>query len=374
MVDADICPMLLPNTGHLWLLLSSIPNGRHRRVFMWFVPSDYETLGIDKKRDIKENKSFPILRLFQGLDMKKSVATKKPRNKLWSKQEIKTLRRLYPHSTKHELIRSLNRTHHSIANMARILGLHKEFDDKFRPYRAIERRLWSDEENRILKKMYPSHTAEEISPLIDRTSTAIIAQANKLKLKKRWLWTNQQCDYLRRFYQKKSCTELAQKFGRTVAAVEARALELGIADTRGVAWTKRHVKMLIKYRPTMSLKELAKRTGHPVKAVEAKALGLGIKRYPDRNWTEGEDRTLKKYYARMTQKKLADKLGRSFYSVINRLCALGLTDGSLWTKKDIAVLKKEYKKGARVDEIANLLGKKNVTCYYKIKTLGLRRS
>lgn len=117
-------------------------------------------------------------------DIKNSVISKKHRNKLWSKQEIKTLRKLYPRTTKHQLVRTLNRTHFSICGMAHIMGLHKEFDDKFRPYRATERRLWSDEENQILKKMYPSHAAEEISTLIYRTSTAIIAQANKLKLKK----------------------------------------------------------------------------------------------------------------------------------------------------------------------------------------------
>lgn len=125
----------------------------------------------------------------------------------------------------------------------------------------------------------------------------------------------------------------------------------------------------------MSLKELAKRTGHPVKGVEFKARDLGIKRYPqERTWTDQQDKTLKKYYKKMTHKELADKLGRSFYSIMNRLCALGLTNGSLWTKKDIELLKKEFKKGTKVNKIAKLLGKKEMTCYYKIKTLRLNRS
>ena len=285
------------------------------------------------------------------------------------------MRRLYPHTTKYQLVRTLNRTHFSIASMAYLLGLHKQFDDRFRPYRTTEWRHWSDEENRILKKMYPSHTAEEIAAFVDRSSSAIIAQANKLKLKKRWLWTDEQCDYLRRFYRKKPCGKLAETLDRTVVAVEAKAIELGIADERGIPWKKQQVKLLIKHRPTMSLKKLAKLTGHPVKGVEFKARYLGIKRYAqDRSWTDRQDNTLKKYYEKMTYKQLADKLGRSFYSIMNRLCTLGLTRGIAWTKKDVELLKKEFKKGTKVKEITKLLGKKKVsTCYYKIKELGLKR-
>ena len=341
---------------------------------MWFVPSDYETLGIDKKRDIKENKSFPILRLFQGLDMGFSGRTYKRRNNAtpWSKSDIQKLIELYPHRHNYQLAGIFGRTVSGIMGMAIRLGLKKRYDDEFKPPGAFEQPSWSDEEIRILKEMYPLHTAEEISDSIDRTASAIIARAQRLRLKKNWLWPKQDEDYLRKFHNKKSYAELGRILGKTTSAITKRAIDLGISYKASPPWTTRQVKLLIEYYPIMKAKKLAKLIGRTSRAVNTKALELGIRSYPeDRKWNKQEDETLRKYYKKMPREDLAVKLGRTSNAVKLRAVALGLTGRNIWKKKVIAVLKKKFRKGASVKKIAKLLGKSERTCYYKIEALGL---
>ena len=308
--------------------------------------------------------------------MKKSERTAKYRNyhKPWSKSDIKTLRRLYPHTPENQLARMLGRTPFGISGMADRLGLKKKYDDEFKSNRPLELRRWSDREIRILKKMYPSHTAVEISDSIDRTAGAITTEAYLLKLKKMWPWTKKEYDYLRRFHKKKPHAELSQILGRTVATIRGRAKNLGIARETP-RWTKRQVKLLIEHYPTMQAKKLAKRIGRSARGLNSKARDLGIRRYAeDRRWTKQKDEILRKYYKKMPYKELAIKLGRTHRSVIDRVGTLGLVGSNIWTKKDIQVLKNEFKKGTKVHKIAKLLGKKVKTCYYKIKAIGLRRS
>ena len=47
---------------------------------------------------------------------------------------------------------------------------------------------WTEEEDNLLRQLYPDHTIEEINPLFDRTHKAILARAHVLQLKKDPVW------------------------------------------------------------------------------------------------------------------------------------------------------------------------------------------
>ena len=262
--------------------------------------------------------------------MKKSDRTAKYRNyyEPWSKSDLKTLRRLYPHNYNNRLVRIFDRTPDAIRTRARRLGLKRKYDDEFKPYRSSKQTVWSDEEVRILKQMYPSHTFEEISDSIDRTASAIFGKAQKLKLKKRKLWTKKEDSFLRRFHGKKSRAELGRILGRTVQAIGQRAKKFGITHET-VRWTKRECYMLIKRYPKMQTQGLAKLLGRSSVAISIKAGHLRIKKNiggfaaGGRRWTKEEDKIIRKYYKKMPYKDLSAKLGRSCKSIEHRIAAIG---------------------------------------------------
>lgn len=333
-------------------------------------------MGIDRKQGGEDNKSVSLVQLFRESKMKRNTIPAKYRNyhRPWSESDIKTMRRLYPHTSGNQLARMLDRTPFGISGTANRLRLKKKHADEFRTNRPLELRRWSEKENRILKKLYPSHTAVEISELIDRTAGAIVAHANYMRLKKTRQWTQKEYAYLRRFHNKKPSAEVSRILGRTVETIRGKAKELGVAR-KAPRWPSRQEKLLIKYYPTMEAKKLAKRIGRTPRAINTKALELGIRRYPeDRRWTRQEDKTVRKYYRKMPYKELAIKLGCNYEDIRGRVVTLGLVGNSVWAKKDIEVLKKEFKNGAKVGEISKLVGKSIKTCYYKIKTLRLKRS
>ena len=52
-------------------------------------------------------------------------------------------------------------------------------------------RLWTEEEEEIIRQMYFTHTAYEISAKLDRSLQAVYTRAGKLGLEKKWKKENQ---------------------------------------------------------------------------------------------------------------------------------------------------------------------------------------
>jgi len=352
--------------------------------------------------------------------MAQSSRNRKRRNngRPWSKSDLEKLKILYPTTPNVKLGRILGRTCASVVTKAVILGITKE--DRYKNRDCGDR--WSDEEIRILKEMYYTHTFEEIADVIMRTRDAIATKAVKLKLQKLKIWSKSEDNYIRRYYTSKPPRELAARFGRTSGAVKLRASILGV-DRILHCWTPRELELLSKYYPIMHSKELAKLIGRTASNVIAKAELLGIKkeagsviangrrwrkkeveevkqiysthsirqtseilklpvksvqllirrRCPakQKRWTEEEKQILRENYDKMTYKELAGKLGRSWQVTEIKIWQLGLYKQKKWKNDEMQILQKEYLKQTPVEQIAKLLGRSKRACEHKITKMKL---
>ena len=91
----------------------------------------------------------------------------------WSEDEIKLLKKLFPRGRARELAEQTGRTVRAIACKAQRLGLGRS------------KPVWSKKELNLLKKLYPSRTAQQIADQIGRTVLATQLRIAKLGLKKR---------------------------------------------------------------------------------------------------------------------------------------------------------------------------------------------
>lgn len=343
--------------------------------------------------------------------------------KLWSKFDRQKLIELYPQMQNFQLARMFSRTQGAIMAQARRLGLQKNYEQGFKPLREQGNR-WSDEDIRILRKMYYTHTFEEIGDAIGRTASAVHARAIALKLKKLKFWTKEEDNYLRRFFTPKPVAELARVLGRTCNAIKSRAAHLGL-EHKLKRWTDAQLDLLARHYPTMQTEQVAKLIGRHITRIIAQAVRLGIKKdssiasragrrlwtqdevyqvlhlykhhtkreiadilgYPYASlklllkrrsvgkcphWNRKEDDTIRKLYNKLPFRKLAEKLGRTRKSTEARAKALCLVKQAHWNFTEVRILRREFRKGTPVREIVNIVGRSRKSCDHKIARLGLR--
>lgn len=112
-----------------------------------------------------------------------------PRKDGWTAEEEETLRIIYPGGSKKDILGQMNRSWQSISVRARSLGLKRDPEivksemiegGKSAPDRED---FWSDEEDNILREVYPLLRKQEIQDkLPDRSWTAIRGRAIKLEV------------------------------------------------------------------------------------------------------------------------------------------------------------------------------------------------
>lgn len=97
----------------------------------------------------------------------------------WTEEEIESLKINYSKLPNTEIARRLNRTEKAVINKLSNLGL------AIRPCKK-----WNDKESNILKKYYESSPKEELLKLLpNRSWSAIILQAQRLKLKRNFKYS-----------------------------------------------------------------------------------------------------------------------------------------------------------------------------------------
>lgn len=240
---------------------------------------------------------------------------------------------------------------------------------------------WTQKDYRILRQLHKKKTLLKIAQILNRTHKAVIAKAGRLGLEhKARQWTQREIELLQKKYATTKTQKLAKRFHWSVKAVQAKASSLGLKKSReiitsgGRKWSREQIKEILRVYKNHNTRQTALMLGYPLVPIRSLLHRLGINK--TRPWTRKENKLIKRYYDKIPYKDLAKKLGRNFSAVYYRLYQLGLfglTKPKQWNDGEIKRLKKEYKKGKTVPQIASLLGRSRKACRSKISHLGLRK-
>ena len=210
---------------------------------------------------------------------------------------------------------------------------------------------WTEVEVKTLRRLYSTHTYQEISEKLGRHIRAVKRKAAKLGLtvpRGRGVWSQEEIDLICKRYHTCTTHELTKELGRCTQAVQNKACELSLVQKHR-SWTDQEVALLKKLLPTHSYKKIAARIDRPVYIVANKVHRLGIsiraKENPvvARRWTPIEDALLKRKHRKLSAKEIAKLLNRSKESIEGRVTALGLAVAhQKWQPKKVAFLKKHY--------------------------------
>ena len=124
-----------------------------------------------------------------------------------------------------------NQTHRGIAMSVLSKKEHEEAIERIMhpPSRVPkgERRLWSKDEINLLKKLYHKKSAQYIANKLNRSLATVNRRAHLVGITKKCIaWSSQEERLLKKLWGKKSTPEIAKIIGRSVIAITVRAHKL----------------------------------------------------------------------------------------------------------------------------------------------------
>ena len=188
---------------------------------------------------------------------------------LWSEDEVKLLKKLFPRGKAREIADRIGRPLTVVRQKAYTMGL-----------RTRECRRWSAKETELLKKLYPSEDIQSIADKLGRSAVAVKHRASQVGLKKIGSpvpWSRQEENLLKKLYPTNSVRDIANQIGRSLGAIGNRAHELGLRKAKPV-WSKKEVNLLKKLYPSRTAREVADKIGRAVPAVQSRIFKLGFKK------------------------------------------------------------------------------------------------
>ena len=106
------------------------------------------------------------------------------KGKNWSKEEITYLKRYWAKSPDpKEVARKLGRTYSAVRQKARLLGILR--DEKYSA-------AWTPQMIKLMKKLYPNHSCEEIGRLIGKSARTVQSKGYTIGLRKDPEWLREQ--------------------------------------------------------------------------------------------------------------------------------------------------------------------------------------
>ena len=87
---------------------------------------------------------------------------------------------------------------------------------------------WSQEENKLLKRLFPSGREKEIVEQTGRTLAAVRQRAYTIGIKTTRSWSANELKLLKKLYTKVKAREIAEQTGRTIGSLRERARQLGL--------------------------------------------------------------------------------------------------------------------------------------------------
>ncbi len=189
----------------------------------------------------------------------------------WSEDEVKLLKRLFPRGRTREIAEQTGRPLTAVRQKAYSMGI-----------KTRERRLWSANEIKLLKKLYSSENTQSIADKLGRSSHSVVAvvdKARKIGLKKVGtapVWSKQELTLLKKLYPDNNVQDIANQLGRTITAVLTKAHRLGLRKSH--VWSKKELNLLKKLYPSRTAQQIADQIGRPVPATRKRIFKLGLKK------------------------------------------------------------------------------------------------
>lgn len=183
----------------------------------------------------------------------------------WTEEEDKLLSKYYGHLSIEEIHNKylLHRSKIAIQRRAQVLEIIYKKNSP----------MWTNEENEILRKYYPTEGLKVEERLENRTKVAIIAQISRLKLKF-GKWTDEEIGILKKYYPTEGLRVKERLKNKTENAILRKSSELNIKSNR--YWTEEEIDILKKYYPQYwkSINEFL--PNKPISSIKNKARKLKI--------------------------------------------------------------------------------------------------
>jgi G:T-mismatch repair DNA endonuclease (very short patch repair protein) len=192
---------------------------------------------------------------------------------------------------------------------------------------------WTEQELNILKDQYNCKTPKELSKILNRTYTAIRDKAENLKLRSYKTWSEKDIQILKENYEYGNWNFLTKALKRKKAAITAYARKFKLVKrTRpNIAWAEKDLWFLKENYAIMPNRELSLQLNKSISALTTIAYSLDLHKNngPKRNqtyclWSKKDVTLLKKWYKRLDVKSLAILLRRSTASIHHKLQKYGM--------------------------------------------------
>lgn len=292
----------------------------------------------------------------------------------WTQKEEDLLQKLYPTTVAKDLAEQLDRTVGAVRAKIAHLKIRK-----IPPSGAPRQtpRPWSERDIKTLRKLWQQgKTGKEIAAILGKTRQSVAGQVQRqirdFGLHKKFVWPKR--------WSKEEDEYLILNYHKTPRSriVAALGRTVNAIEHRAAClnihrkWNDRNIETLRRlWLKGKSGEEIAEKIGKTAGAVKSKANALGLKR--ELFWTAEETGLLKHYYPTLSNKKIAEKLDKTIPAVMHKAATLGLKKDTSWTAKEIAILKKYYQTLPDKQIVAKLRNKTANAVKVKALSLGLTK-
>ena len=195
--------------------------------------------------------------------------------------------------------------------------------------------------------------------------------------KNSWVsWSEDEIKLLKKLFPRGRAREVAERTGRPLTAVRQKAYSMGIKTRELRRWSAKEIKLLKKLYPTENTQNIANKLGRPSKYIRHKASRTGLKKVgvaPARFWSRQEETLLRKMYPDNSVSGIANQLGRTVPTVKEKAYSLGLRRANpIWSKKELTLLRKRYP-SRTAQQIAEQVGRSVQATKVRIHRLGLKK-
>ena len=241
--------------------------------------------------------------------------------------------------------------------------------------------FWTEEEDSILKELYPAEGAKGCQPYLPkRNLSTICARASLLNLvssisNKNKRWTQEEDNVIRELYSIKD-TDLTHLIpGRSKQAIQQRASILGVKAIDN--WTDEEMEWLQNNSCIYTVEEMAERLGKGRSQIKRALKKHDLKALLKINeWTKEEDDTIREFYPSEGGNVYLRLKDRTYNTVMGRASALGVRyineKQKGWTEREDSIIKENYAKlGGSVVKL--LPGRTYNAIILRASILGVRR-